>query len=92
MSDLSQETELAPDGGLRSTALVREIRWMLLHLVFLIFGFALIVWGGWSMIFDGNHTTLAQFQGGYVMYAIVKIDGWLKRKSGLPNAKGDAPT
>ncbi len=78
------KNELAADGG-RAPRLVLELRWARMHLAATTLFFALMVAGGYWMIFEGRDDVMNAFRGAYIMYAAIKIDGWLARKSSLPN-------
>lgn len=65
--------------------LVRELRWSLVHIAAIVIFLSMMIAGGYWMIFKGSDDVMNVFRGAYIMYAAIKIDGWLERKSGLPN-------
>jgi hypothetical protein len=85
------DSEQPGDEGLSVQRLVRELWWMKLHLCALILFLSLMGWGAYWMIFRGSEDALNVCRGAFLMYAAMKIEGWLTRKSGLPNAIAQTP-
>lgn len=67
-----------------------QLRWMTLHLVFLLACIALLLTTFYWALYRCNQTVLHLMLGAGLMYNLGLLERWLSRKSGFPGAPAAA--